>query len=286
MEQRAPVAVTTATSAPTPTPTPTPLWTIITLTIPERAEKLAALMAEIERQITAANAHSLVDHLVLFSPPWVNSSSGTVNPGHSVGAKIRKCFLAAKGHYVSVVDDDDWVGPGYVGAILRALEAAHDVLDVLTFGVHTPPELLCWLRTNVTDNMEKVEDGYVRLANHLCVWRKELALSAPCLPRNYGWDKVWYTCLDLANSRLREVHIHEPLYEYRYTEGGTIAQGRPSIGASMKDGGRRIFCCRHRRSGRLLAGRECDDLYWEDGTRADFTGRKYQLELLGEVLFD
>jgi hypothetical protein len=242
-----------------------PTLSIITLTIPERVKSLALLKAEVAKQ----NPDGLVEHVIVEGP------------GH-VGTKIAKGLRMSSGRYVSVVDDDDMIDVDYVSSILA--ETVHNP-DVITLGICTPGLPPCWQRANRNDDScfeNPGADGNVRMANHLCAWKREIALVAPCLPRNYGWDRVWYNSIRIAYPKLTERHIHKVLYLYLYSEEGTRAQSRESIADSQDNNGSRIKIWRLK-DGSIVAGRFTNQLWGADGEARDY--HNTELEFLEEIVF-
>jgi glycosyltransferase involved in cell wall biosynthesis len=86
---------------------------ILTPTVPERAEKLAILTEKLAKQI----GDLPVEHLV-FSD----------NRRRSIGQKRQALLSAALGEYVAFVDDDDDVSDDYVGSILAATKTQPDCI--------------------------------------------------------------------------------------------------------------------------------------------------------------
>jgi len=210
---------------------------IITATIPERE----GLMSRLYREIGQQRAGRSVDHVIV-------GGDGTV------GRKINTGMRRAEGRYVCVVDDDDLVSPDYIDQLLRAIHLDMNP-DVVTFGIDRPGKVPWWLRANI-----KEEDDRVGLANHLCAWKREIALAAPCLPRNYGWDVVWYWSLRVGFPNLNEFHIPKLLYQYNYDPDRTRAQSPASIADSIDNNGHKVKIVRVH-DGRLAAGATLDRMW-------------------------
>lgn len=246
--------------------TSNPLLSIITLTIPGREDALCSLREEITQQSTGLP----VEHIIV--------------PGaETVGEKMQAGYRASRGAYIATVDDDDRIAPDYITALLCWIE---DKPDVITFGAQIPNHQPIWFRAGVEDEegVGKVSSP-VKTANHLCAWRRELALSSVFLPRNYGWDYVWYTLLMLNNPDIKEHHIHRVLYGYLFSSENTRAQSPQSIHASLKDGGDHTLLYKHDEDG-LLAGKGLTELYRCDGSWGDYTDRPLdKMTLLREVWF-
>jgi glycosyltransferase involved in cell wall biosynthesis len=197
--------------------------TIITLHLPERADKLRALRAELARQVSEFGAG--VQHLVYS------------DPSQPYGCSMRNSLELSTGRYVCWMDDDDWPMPRYVAGLMEGVRAG---ADVVTIGSYTPGCVPAWLRFGVEDNCgrDPIDDGNIKSANHYCAWKREYALAVPWLPRYYGAEAAWYTGLRLAFPNLREHHVHEVLHEYRYDACDTKCQNREAIGKSLAQGAR------------------------------------------------
>ncbi len=181
--------------------------TILTPAITERKELRRSLFAEIQRQIEDLS----VEHVVL-------EDDGEI----PVGEKMGRAFQNLAGEYVCVIDDDDLISPKYIAAILAALESGP---DVVTFQVWRPDTNKTWdLRAGKADGLAISEDRVVMMANHLCVWRTELAQRVPWLPLRYASDVFWYQILNRIKPDLTEVRIPEVLYQYRFNTEKTRNQ--------------------------------------------------------------
>lgn len=235
-------------------------WTIITPTIPERKERLEKLVVSLRAQIRTA----AVQHLVIETPLWIDEN-GKPTPGCSVGEKVRQGFERAVGDYVSVVDDDDEVADNFVSSVLARVSGRP---DVITFGVRRPGQQSWWLRANVArDDCSVDGDGNsIKLANHLCVWRRDIALSSPCLPRNYSWDYLWYTAIKLSRPDLVEAHVPEMLYTYHYSPDGTRAQRRDAIAASQDLLGANFLILKDRAGNLYVKSRDTRVVWTADGS--------------------
>ena len=238
---------------------------IVTCTIPERQK----LLSRVARQILSQSRGLSVEHIIV--------------PGDgTVGQKISRGLSLAKGRYVCVVDDDDKISDDYISSILNELE--HDP-DVVTFGMRTPGQSAHWLLAHSEIDGAVMPDGdVIKVANHLCVWRREMAVTAPCVPRNYGWDVIWYWALRHAYPKARERHVHRVLYHYLFSPENTRAQSRESIADSQDNIGARIRIYRHT-DGRLLAGPNRKRLWGADCVRIEEIPDVADLTLLKEVVF-
>ncbi len=221
-----------------------PIWTIITLTIPGREEKLAKLKAEVAFQTGLLP----VEHLVHSGPGLY-------------GEEMRRSLEEASGRLVSWLDDDDFIAPGYVSKIAAAAETHkpewnYEPPDAVTFGDACPGGHPAWFRTNREDRSQKpgeIPSGELMMANHFCVWRRDWALTVPWLPRSYGMEWVWMWYMNHLYHH-HEIHIPEVLYIYNYDAKDTKCQSRAGIDESLSDGGGHLLLYRHM-DGRFLVGK-------------------------------
>jgi hypothetical protein len=233
---------------------------IITATIPERAESLSRLKRIVEQQSVGMP----VEHIIV-------EGDGTI------GRKINTGFYRSNGRYVCVVDDDDTISDDYVVSLLQGIRTG---ADVVTLGMQIPGQAPIWLRAAAT------EDGATeKMANHLCAWNRHIALAAPLLPRNYGWDVVWYRSIRAGFKGLREYHIPRVLYQYHFSPETTRAQSPASVADSIDNNGRTIrIGLLH--DGRLAAGPSMNRMWVQNMEILDLSDAGDGVfTLLDEVLF-
>ena len=203
------------------------LWSILILTIPPRAAMLARLLSVLRPQVEAANAGhwpAPIELLVREYDPAVPlaplvDKEARREPNRPVGENRELLRRAAKGEYISFIDDDDLVSPNYVGHILPLLDGVDHIgfnleqrLDGRGYGaqgVHyrslrwrqpcfLPPGGLC---------------GHYADFSHLEPMRRELALAVPMS----GWpsdDVRWAEDLRKLNIVQTEHYVDETLYYY------------------------------------------------------------------------
>jgi len=189
---------------------------ILIATMPRRAAKLAEMLARLEPQA----AHKPVEVLVLRD-----------NRRRSVGSKRNALLQIARGDYVSFVDDDDEVHPDYVEAILEATESEP---DLITFPVWVSGMELYGAHARVTRFDSSIvrdsesADEYLRLPNHLCVWRREIANAFPFDDVMVGEDGL--RAIRMRDAVERVVDIPQLLYWYKFDpqDSTVVEQCRPS----------------------------------------------------------
>lgn len=183
------------------------LWSILIPTIPERADLLSKLVAELEHQIGTKP----VEVLTFLD-----------NKKRSIGRKRNSLIKSAKGKYISFVDDDDWVSSNYVSRIIEAIENNHE--DVISFteiregsGIE---RMMTVHSLDAGDGSMTVAEPYygersywTGLPSHLCVWRRSLAKKVKFENKSWGEDFGWMKKMaDIAKTHFV---IEEHLYTYR-----------------------------------------------------------------------
>lgn len=195
----------------------------LSILIPALAERESKLVAELNRQI----GDKPVELLVLMD-----------NRKRSTGRKRQALLRLAQGHYLTHLDDDDWVAPDYVDEVLKALNPEIDEApDVLVFNQECtwngegPFVVRCGIEYENEDMHKDPEDkvwqDIHRKPWHWCVWRADLARTAS-FPDGYI-DDDWYWLKQLIPKVKNQKRIEKILHYYRYS-GATSAsqQGAPT----------------------------------------------------------
>jgi glycosyltransferase involved in cell wall biosynthesis len=179
---------------------------ILIPSVPSRREKAAKLFDKLSAQ--AGNED--VEILMLLD-----------NKKRSIGLKRQALLDVARGDYVAFVDDDDFVAPTYVEAIL---EATLLDLDVIVFdsycSIDDGPTVL--VRHSLTFPNEQYNfAGFRRAAWHIHAWRADLARQSRFPDQSGTEDWAWAEPLNkLAQT---QVKLDVPLYHYRFNSETTEA---------------------------------------------------------------
>ena len=197
--------------------TPEPiLLSILTASIPERADKLEMLTEKIAEQI----GDLPVEHLVFLD-----------NRKRTIGAKRDALLRIARGIFVAYVDDDDTVSPDYVASLVNAInhailptESPNDQVDVITFAQfarvnEAAAKIVFGLRQ---ENQPFIPDTEVlRAAWHVCAWRRSVAILSHFPESNYGED--WAFAEPLNRIARASIHLDKVLHYYRFNSATTAA---------------------------------------------------------------
>lgn len=146
----------------------------------------------------------------------------------TTGAKVAKLMANAQGSYLCVVDDDDRVVGNYVDTILQTLQD-HPYCDLVTFDLLRVDNGEHWsFRFHYEDRTRNPDrpNWLGMRANHLCVWRSELAKAVVPPDKNRGWDVDWYNEMYRMHAGSIEVHIPRIMYLYFYDPNVSVCQKR------------------------------------------------------------
>ena len=192
------------------------LLSILTASIPERADKLEMLTEKIAEQI----GDLPVEHLVFLD-----------NRKRTIGAKRDALLRIARGTFVAYVDDDDTVSPDYVASLVNAInhailptESPNDQVDVITFAQfarvnEAAAKIVFGLRQ---ENQPFIPDTEVlRAAWHVCAWRRSVAILSHFPESNYGED--WAFAEPLNRIARASIHLDKVLHYYRFNSATTAA---------------------------------------------------------------
>lgn len=145
------------------------------------------------------------------------------NKMRTVGEKRTAILSLALGDYVSAVDDDDEVLPGYIDTLLAATETNPDVI-VFPIKVTLDGEKEGVVHPNIH---QPTQEGYTpggvtkrRPVQNVC-WRRELVQHIKFPSIQYGEDHIWG---DLASAQAKtQVVLDKVLYHYKFSSATTEA---------------------------------------------------------------
>ncbi len=156
-----------------------PELSILIPTLPVRSATLQALLENLNRQIAA------------LPDPWAVEIRINRDGGEKpVGVKRNELLSAARGRYVTFIDDDDQVAADYIVEILAAL-ARQPGVDCVVFGGELTVDGRYAGRFDFgLEHRHYYQQGgvYFRTPNHLCPVNRALALATGFPGINRGED--------------------------------------------------------------------------------------------------
>lgn len=150
----------------------------------------------------------------------------------SIGKKRNHLVSISSGEYVVFIDDDDNISSEYVDSILEATEYGHDCITI--GGYYTKNgDKLTRAEFNVTQkvgknhharNLQDKKMYHHMLPNHLCAWKREVALRVEFPDKSLGEDHQWAEKQHLLG--YSEFHIDKKLYHYDFNLNSTETSRR------------------------------------------------------------
>jgi glycosyltransferase involved in cell wall biosynthesis len=172
-------------------------FSILICSLEERAEQLAALLQDLERQKT----------------DQVEILTNIDNRQHTIGAKRNDLALRAQGDYLAYIDDDDKVSERYVDLNLQAMESNPDCIGmegVISFA--SSGIVRKFIHSIQYSSWYQKGEVYYRCPNHLSPVKRELALKVLFSNISVGEDRIYSE--KLRPLLTTEVYIPEPIYYY------------------------------------------------------------------------
>lgn len=139
-----------------------------------------------------------------------------------LGSKRNQLVRMAQGEYVVFADDDDRISPDYISSLLEATEHNTDVITFkasVSINGEEPKDCIYSSKIQADYN---TENEYYRLPNHICAFKRLIALQYPFPDILYGEDSGFSK--SVKNRIEREHHIDRILYYYDYNQSTTETQ--------------------------------------------------------------
>jgi glycosyltransferase involved in cell wall biosynthesis len=174
-----------------------PVFSVLICSLVERKKTLQGLLSKFKEQQNIFPFEVIV---------------GIDNKEMPLGEKMNKLRMLANGQYVCFVDDDDVVTENYAGQIINATESNPDVIcfQVMRYIKGVPDMPVFYSKTYGTN--QNLSDRYLRLPNHLCAFKKELAMKVPFKEITWGIDTMFAE--EILPMIQTEVQIEKVLYHY------------------------------------------------------------------------
>ena len=182
-------------------------WSILIATTGSRVSQFfAPLVLELDKQVGSLGVSSEVEVLGFYDAK-----------GMTIGEKRNVLLNSSSGEYISFIDDDDIVHPGYISQILEVMNLNPGV-DLITFDMERQsvgtPNLICKHSMEVVgDGHEDSSGAWVSHPSHIMVWRSEVANKAMFPLKNWREDYDWSR--EVGHHVSSCVNIDRVLYWYR-----------------------------------------------------------------------
>lgn len=192
------------------------MLSILIATVPERKEQFGKLYNELTRQIAQCDFFNEID--ILADP--------TPKEEITIGAKMNALKQRALSKYICFFGDDDWPAPDYIEQIAPHLHAG--MADIITFnmnkyvnGIFDKTHII-----GIESGEWQIGDAYYidRIYFTLCPHRTRLVTEIE-FPDQNGQSDIPYSAA-LKDICQTEHHINKVLYNYYYSDTGTLARGR------------------------------------------------------------
>lgn len=186
-----------------------PTWDILICSIAHRTDMLSELLDEIGRQRTdGVGVHVFRDNLET-----------------TLSQKCHHLLHSSEADYVSFVDDDDMIMPGYVESIMAALREQPDYVGFnVLYTINGAPNLPA-LHSLRHGGWHNGRDALYRDISHLNPIRRTLAIQSTWSGRDdHVCDYQWANGLRELGCVKTEVYIERDLYHYRWRPAESFAQ--------------------------------------------------------------
>lgn len=184
-----------------------PKWSILICAVSERVEKLSKLCDQIAKQLKPD-----IEVLVCLD-----------NFEYTIGQKRQALLEAAKGEYVSFVDDDDWVPDYYVEKVLPLLDGV-DYIGWRQQLIHDG-QMMKPTYHSLKHPVSEEENGYYRNVSHLNPIKREIALTGNFdkTPQGTAEDDPWSQQVHPQT----EHYIDDVMYFYWHSTEGSLWDKKP-----------------------------------------------------------
>ena len=151
------------------------------------------------------------------------------NKSMTVGEKRNHLMNIAKGQRIAFVDDDDQVTDNYIDKLLEYCELDYDCVGIgVKFTKDGQGESIYDYSFSKNINFRDPKRGgvriYGRMPNHLCLWKKEIAMRCKFPDMNIGEDHIWAE--DQILKGYSFFKTEEIIYHYDFRPDNTQTRNR------------------------------------------------------------
>lgn len=186
---------------------------VLICSIPKRLDKLSNLLEDLRMQ----RKNKPVE--VLYLGDFQNMT---------VGEKRNWLMRISCGEYLCFIDDDDHISNDYIGVVLKAIDENQGIDCISIGGWQTVNEddrtraefsfrrewgkNFNFRETDKNENYGKMV--HARLPNHLCIWKRDIALRVKFPGKNKGEDHKWAE--DQMLLGYDYIELKDKLYHYDF----------------------------------------------------------------------
>lgn len=148
------------------------------------------------------------------------------NKSMTVGEKRNHLMRIAKGRRIVFVDDDDQITDNYVDKLLEYCNLDFDCIGIgVKFTKDNQNESIYdySFKKNINTRVEGVR-VYGRMPNHLCLWKKDVAMRCKFPNISHGEDHSWAEAQILKGYSFHEEK--EIIYHYDFRPANTQTRNR------------------------------------------------------------
>jgi len=180
---------------------------VLICTVPERLSELGNLIDELNYQVVAGPVEFLY-----FGD----------NKRRSVGTKRNDLLTISRAPWICYVDDDDSICDLWVKIILGSIDQNPEKKVICFRGTQTTngkEDLPFRFDRKYTINHRVVNEGPQfrgMMPNHLCIWKREVAIQVKFPDINLSEDHRWATAMRNHYTEADQVLLTESLYHYRF----------------------------------------------------------------------
>lgn len=172
------------------------LLSILTATIPARAEKFNQLSVELNRQMEVLHERNRHRYLEQDCDKEVellaNDSPSFLDGGLSIGKKREALRDRATGKYICYLDDDEGIAPNYLEVLYDLCKQDKDVCTFMNISKLERFWCVIDMSLNYKENKQARPGIVKRPPWHICPVRREYGLLHPFPDSNYGEDWTWF----------------------------------------------------------------------------------------------
>lgn len=182
------------------------ILSILICTMPKRASLFEPLLARLRAQIVAAEVEGLVEVL------W-ESDNGEM----TIGAKRNLLMSRSRAEYVCYLDDDDYIGDGYIGLIVEAIRNGWpDCVGIVgeVFMGNMKYKRFIHSIAYTCMGMGEAPEFFYRPPNHLNPIRRTIAAQHPFPAINRSEDTSYALSIAKSGMLKTQVMVDEPIYFY------------------------------------------------------------------------